>query len=90
MPDHVHLLVGVPRGSSLPAVVGAWKSRCYRAWRESGSPITFWQRSYFDHALREEESLNTVANYILNNPVRAGIVERFEDYKLCGSLEFDL
>jgi REP-associated tyrosine transposase len=90
MPDHVHLLVGVPHGSSLPALIGAWKSQCYREWRRIGRRETFWQRSYFDHALREEEDLRVVTNYILNNPVRAGIVIRFQDYKLCGSLEFDL
>jgi REP element-mobilizing transposase RayT len=90
MPDHVHLLLGVSIRLSLPHLVGAWKSRCYRLWRAQGNEHSFWQRSYYDHALREEEDLRRAAEYILNNPVRAGLVERFEDYEACGSLEFTL
>src|SRR4051794_16445124 len=29
MPDHVHLLIGVPEGFSLSELVRNWKSRCY-------------------------------------------------------------
>jgi putative transposase len=90
MPDHVHLLVGVPAGSALSDVVGDWKSRCYTLWREARARKTFWQRSYYDHAIRADEDFRTAAEYVLNNPVRAGLVARFQDYELCGSFEFDL
>jgi putative transposase len=90
MPDHVHLLVGVPAGYSLPQIVGDWKSRCYTLWRRARPRRTFWQRSYYDHAIRADEDFRTAADYILDNPVRAGLVRRFEDYELCGSFEFDL
>ncbi len=49
-----------------------------------------WQRSFFDHALRREEDLRKAAEYVLNNPVRDGLVEDRRDYPLCGSFEFDL
>jgi putative transposase len=90
MPDHVHLLLGVPFRLSLSHLVGAWKSRCYRLWRARGNEHSFWQRSYYDHALRKEEDLRRVAEYILNNPVRAGLVGRFKEYEACGSLEFSV
>ena len=90
MPDHVHLLIGIAAPSSLLAVVGGWKSVCSRIWREAGHGAAFWQRSFFDHALRQEEDLRVVARYILWNPVRAGLVTRVRDYELCGSMEFDL
>jgi REP element-mobilizing transposase RayT len=82
MPDHVHLLLGIPFGFSLSHLVGAWKSCCYRLWRDRGYEHSFWQRSYYDHALRREENLRRAAEYILNNPVRADLVGRFEDTRL--------
>jgi hypothetical protein len=39
-----------------------------------------WQRDFFDHRLRDDESFEEKAAYILNNPVRAGLVNRFEDW----------
>jgi len=29
-----------------------------------------WQRNYFDHIIRDDESLNRIRDYILNNPVQ--------------------
>src|SRR4030043_46049 len=39
-----------------------------------------WQRSAFDHVIRIEENLKTVIEYIMNNPVRKGIVGKADDY----------
>ena len=44
---------------------GFWHSR------QHGKKL--WQDSYFDHIIRDEESLSRQACYILNNPVRAGL-----------------
>ena len=52
--------------------------------RENAS--TLWQRSYFEHVLRDEEDTIGVAKYILENPVRAGLVERPEAYPYLGSM----
>ncbi|HLE60044.1 MAG TPA: transposase [Thermoanaerobaculaceae bacterium] len=90
MPDHVHLLVESRADSPLSSFVGAWKSRCYRERRRRGNGQPFWQRSFYDHALRAEEDLHAAALYILSNPVRRGFVEDFHDYPLCGSFVFDL
>jgi REP element-mobilizing transposase RayT len=90
MPDHVHVLVESHAGCPLPSFVGAWKSRCYHEWRERGNRRSFWQRSFYDHALRTEEELRATALYILSNPVRKRLVEDFHDYPLCGSFVFDL
>jgi len=50
-------------------VVSAWKR--YLARQESIQ----WQRDFFDHRLRSRESLNQKSEYILQNPVRAGLVQ---------------
>ena len=43
-----------------------------------------WQPSYFDRVLRDEATDLFVIRYILENPVRAGLVERCEDYPYLG------
>ena len=40
--------------------------------------------------LRQEDDLAKLITYILNNPVRAGICERWNDYPFKGSTVFDL
>ena len=90
MPDHVHLLIGVDTTAPLSAVIGIWKSRCARAWRERNRSASFWQRGFYDSVIRTHEDLRRAALYILENPVRAGLVEDYRNYPLAGSMEFDL
>ena len=74
MPDHLHALIGSPSDKTLARVIGQWKR--YTA-RELGIN---WQRDFFEHRLRRDESLVEKADYILKNPVRAGLVTRAEDW----------
>ena len=80
MPDHLHLLIA-PNKLSLVRVIQAWKSYSTKMIQKhlkiSGS---IWQRSFYDHALRKEEDLGKVANYILENPVRKELVKDWRDY----------
>ena len=75
MPDHVHLLVtfGSP-DARIQTVVSKWKE-----WTAKSLGI-LWQRDFFEHRLRKEESFREKADYVLENPVRAGLVERWEDW----------
>ncbi len=43
-----------------------------------------WQKSFYDHVIRKEEDLNSIAGYIFNNPVRKELVENYEDYPFLG------
>lgn len=90
MPDHVHLAVGARRSSPIPDFVGAFKSLCQREHRRLRDGSPFWQRSFWDHAMRSNEDLTNAARYILENPVRRGLALRWEDYPLSGSLVWDL
>jgi REP element-mobilizing transposase RayT len=90
MPDHVHLLVGVGEQVSLSAFVGSWKSLCAIARKRRGQSCRFWQRSFFDRALRDNDPLNETTLYILANPIRAGLATHIGEYPLAGSLEFAL
>jgi len=90
MPDHVHFLLATLASSPLSSFVGRWKSLCYQARRRRGNPANFWQKSFFERALRGSDDLRAAALYILNNPVRKGLVNDFHQYPLCGSLEWEL
>lgn len=40
----------------------------------------FWERESFDIYIRNEKMLNNVITYILENPVKAKLVEKWDDY----------
>ena len=74
MPDHIHLLACFPPDKILSQVVGLWKRALARKHAIS------WQRNFFEHRLRAEENIRQKADYILHNPVRAGLVEQSQDW----------
>jgi putative transposase len=41
---------------------------------------TFWQRESYDHWVRDEAEFQRIVRYIEENPVKAGVVRRAEDY----------
>jgi len=80
MPDHLHFVTGLMQGS-LSQLIHSLKS--YTAKKINillNRQGPFWQRHYHDHAVRQEEDLNAVVLYTLNNPVRAGLVTDFHDF----------
>jgi len=74
MPDHVHLILNFPDGVPMTSSIRDWKS-----WLAKKYGIE-WQRNFFDHRLRREESFDEKGRYILQNPVRAGLVAKAEDW----------
>jgi hypothetical protein len=57
---------------------GASAHTVNRALKRTGA---VWQQEWFDHQLRSDESLRQKADYVIANPVRAGIVARPEQYR---------
>jgi REP-associated tyrosine transposase len=85
MPDHVHLFV---RGSD-DFQLGPWIGMLKQALSKhivtkARRPI--WQRRFFDHVLRSDESYAQKWNYVRENPVRAGLVANAEDWPYSGEL----
>ena len=87
MPDHVHLLLSPLRDANgwpfaLIDIVQCLKSasahRINKLLHRSG-PV--WEEESFDHVLRSDESLKEKCEYIRQNPVEAGLVQRPEDYR---------
>lgn len=81
MPDHSHWLLQLGERDSLSRVVNRMKSASARytnlARCTSG---TVWAKAFHDHGLRKEEDLQSVARYVIANPLRAGLVSRIGDY----------
>jgi REP element-mobilizing transposase RayT len=83
MPDHCHLIIQV-RSTGLIDIIGDVKSCTTRAWWNQGNRGRLWQRSFYDHGLRTERDYTETIRYILENPVRAGIVADWGDYPHIG------
>lgn len=41
---------------------------------------TFWQEESYDHYVRNEKEFNRIIAYILNNPVKVGLVKEWQEY----------
>jgi REP element-mobilizing transposase RayT/mono/diheme cytochrome c family protein len=74
MPDHLHALISFPYEQPMKQIMADWK-------RFLSTQLEIeWQRDFFDHRLRKEESYREKADYIRANPVRAGLVTRPEEW----------
>jgi putative transposase len=74
MPDHLHLTVTPCLGYSLSPLIRDWKRYLCRTHR-----INF-QRDFFDHRIRNAENFNVQCQYVRENPVRAGLVEKPDEW----------
>jgi putative transposase len=84
MPDHLHILVEGGEGGDLKEFVRLFKSRSSFLYKTLyGNPL--WQSSYYDRILRKDEDSLKVAEYIINNPVRRGLVSEALRYPYSGS-----
>lgn len=72
MPNHVHVVFSPLPGYRLESILHSWKSfSAKRANKILGRTGRFWQREYFDHLVRSEESLRRITEYVRRNPERA-------------------
>src|SRR5712672_2467413 len=85
MPDHVHFLTqGLERTSDLLNLMKSVKLKTSRTYaRQTGEIL--WQRKFYDHVLRPNETPEAVAWYIWSNPVRKGLSPAVYSYPFNGS-----
>ena len=96
MPNHIHLVYGIgqydllerPHGAgplSGKQVSGIMMSMKRHTAREAnrllGQSGSFWQDESYDHVVRDSEELARIIKYVLDNPVKAGLVGKREDWK---------
>ncbi len=85
MPDHVHVLaVGTADDSNCRRFIGRAKQFSGFHYKTAFGE-SLWQRYGYERTLRSDEATLSVARYILENPVRAGLVTRVQDYAFSGS-----
>ena len=79
MPNHVHMILHIsaedprkgpmwasaPTKANISSLIRSWK---ILVTKELGESI--WQRSYYDHVIRDEQDYFTKLQYITNNPAR--------------------
>jgi len=56
----------------------------YTAWeanRVLGRKGTFWEQESYDHVVRDDAEFHRIINYVLNNPVKAGLVSDWRQWK---------
>ncbi len=87
MPDHVHMLMQpLPKDDReswwpLSDLLHSIKSfSAHQVQKQRGATGSLWQDESLDRIVRNDEEFFEKFNYMLENPVRAGLVERVEDY----------
>lgn len=75
MPNHVHAIIDIKPHKvdemplSLSQLVGAYKTRVSAAIHKLGLTEFSWQRSFYDHIIRNIHNYESIVNYIINNPL---------------------
>ncbi len=89
MPDHVHFFCSPEIDAKpLPTFMQAWKqwsSKRIVTDLKIGGAI--WQPEFFDHVLRSSESYSQKWDYVRENPVRAGLVSKTDDWPWHGKID---
>ena len=90
MPDHQHTIIyGQDEASDTWAVASLYKQKTGYAFSQH-SYNCVWQKDFYDHIIEKEKDYKNQIWYVLNNPVRKGLVKRWEEYPFVGSINCDV
>jgi putative transposase len=94
MPDHLHVVIQLvaPAGvegapADLLTLMGHFRSFTTRAAWKAGLSGRLWQHDQYDRLLRTEREFGTRCQYVLDNPVRKGLVPEWSLWPYSGTLE---
>jgi putative transposase len=81
MPDHIHWVIQLRVGTL------AWLMRAFKSWTSTQArkvllnpPPVVWMRGFHDRMIRENEDVARYIEYVVLNPVRAGLVDHPKRY----------
>ncbi len=86
MPNHVHALISIikqERGeyALLPKILKNWKGISARLInKELSRTENVWQDESYDHIVRNDVELKNIVEYIIYNPVQAGMVSNWSEW----------
>jgi putative transposase len=82
MPNHLHLLISPLGEFTLEKTMQYIKGGAAHALKEAGrNGCPVWQRGYTDRRVRNVAEYQGFVEYIFQNPVKAGLVQRAEAYR---------
>jgi putative transposase len=85
MPDHLHFLISPKEdGISVLKFTDQYKGKTTHLGWALGWKGKLWQPRYYDHIVRSDESLISISEYILQNPIRKQLVSSVDDWPWCG------
>jgi len=58
-----------------------------QVWQLHGGAGSLWQKSSYDRVIRYNDSIEVTMHYVLENPVRKGLVTQWEDYPYSGIVD---
>jgi putative transposase len=89
MPEHLHVVIeGMTERSSAWDAIVRFKQRTGYWLRQN--TVCEWQKDFYDHVIRRHESFPRHIRYVVDNPVRRGLVATWEEYAYTGSIGVDL
>ena len=93
LPDHFHLLITPHNAKDYPKIIGSIKAyfsiHCdgkYYSYLEQSTSRhkerykAVWQKKYYEQTIKNEKDFELHLRYILNNPVKHGLVEGVEEW----------
>lgn len=87
MPDHLHAFVAFDAEKiTLARWMKSLKNTISKALRAERIRGPHWQKTFFDHVLRSSESYSEKWEYVCENPVRARLVKKSEDWPFQGEI----
>jgi REP element-mobilizing transposase RayT len=84
MPNHVHWILtplSSEADSALSSIMHSIKSyTAHQADKILKRKGSFWSREYYDHLIRSSEQFGRLLIYVLENPVKAGLCQRWDQW----------
>ncbi len=81
--DHFHCLIRPEANSNFSRIIQSIKLSFTHRWKQTHSvntPVTLWQRRFWDHIIRDHEDLHRHLDYIHYNPVKHRFVTDLADW----------
>lgn len=83
MPNHVHLIFKlIPNNKGIAKIMQSIKrTSANESNKVLGREGIFWQGESFDRLIRDDTELYFTINYVIENPVKAGLIDNWEKWR---------
>jgi len=87
MTNHVHIVIkplikDADKHYSITEIMRTLKSTtAHKINTVRNSKGKVWMTESYDHIVKDEKELINILNYVINNPVKSGMIERWEDWE---------